>query len=100
MPNQTHNDNIDTTKVESQYSWNSLADFTDNIQGVQNVYRGEFLGQADKTGIIDFVTAADAAIATRVDTEIVDAIAAIKAIAGDNEGDYLAQSRWIGILEK
>ncbi|OUR81138.1 iron-regulated protein A precursor [Colwellia psychrerythraea] len=78
-------DNIDTTKVESQYSWNSLADFTDNIQGVQNVYRGEFLGQADKTGIIDFVTAADAAIATRVDTEIADAIAAIKAIAGDND---------------
>ena len=78
-------DNIDTTKVESQYSWNSLADFTDNIQGVQNVYRGEFLGQADKAGIIDFVTAADTAIATRVDTEIVDAIAAIKAIAGDND---------------
>jgi putative iron-regulated protein len=78
-------DNIDTSKVESQYSWNSLADFTDNIQGVQNVYRGEFLGQADKAGIIDFVTAADATIATRVDTEIVDAIAAIKAIAGDND---------------
>ena len=78
-------DNIDTTKVESQYSWNSLADFTDNIQGVQNVYRGEFLGQADKAGIIDFVTAADTAIAARVDTEIVDAIAAIKAIAGDND---------------
>ncbi|PKG82451.1 iron-regulated protein A precursor [Colwellia sp. 75C3] len=78
-------DNIDTTKVESQYSWNSLADFTDNIQGVQNVYRGEFLGQADKAGIIDFVTAADATIATRVDTEIVDAIAAIKAIAGDTD---------------
>jgi predicted lipoprotein len=78
-------DNIDTSKVESQYSWNSLADFTDNIQGVQNVYRGEFLEQTDNAGIIDFVNAADTAIATRIDSEITDAIAAIKAIAGDND---------------
>lgn len=75
--------NIDTSKVESQYSWNSLADFTDNIQGVQNVYRGEFPEQADKAGIIDFVNAVNTTIATRVDTEIVDAITAIKAIAGE-----------------
>ncbi|MCW8865119.1 MAG: iron-regulated protein A precursor [Colwellia sp.] len=78
-------DNIDTSKVESQYSWNSLADFTDNIRGVQNVYRGEFPEQADKAGIIDFVAAADEVLATRVDTEIAEAIAAIKAIAGDND---------------
>jgi len=76
-------DNIDTSKVESQYSWNSLSDFTDNIQGVQNVYRGEFPEQADKAGIIDFISAADAVVATRVDIEIVDAIAAIKAISGE-----------------
>lgn len=76
-------DNIDTSKVESQYSWNSLADFTDNIRGVQNIYRGEFLAEADKAGIIDFVNAADSTVATRIDTEIVDAIAAIEAIAGD-----------------
>jgi len=78
-------DNIDTTKVESQYSWNSLADFTDNIRGVQNVYRGEFPEQADKAGIIDFINAADADIASRVDTEIADSITAIKAIAGDTD---------------
>lgn len=78
-------DNIDTSKVESQYSWNSLADFTDNIRGVQNVYRGEFSGQADKAGIIDFVNAADVDLATRVDTEITDAIAAIEAIAGGSD---------------
>jgi putative iron-regulated protein len=73
----------DTSLVESQYSWNSLTDFTDNIQGVQNVYRGEFEGGADKQGIIDFVKAADATLSSRVDTEIADAIAAIKAIAGE-----------------
>jgi len=75
-------ESIDTSKVESQYSWNSLADFTDNIIGVQNVYRGEFADQADKEGIIDFVNAADSDLASRVDTEISDAIAAIEAIAG------------------
>ncbi len=75
--------NINTSKVESQYSWNSLADFTDNIQGVQNVYRGEFAQQADKAGIIDFVSAANTTVSARVDTEIVNAITAIKAIAGE-----------------
>ncbi|GAA5142955.1 imelysin family protein [Thalassotalea piscium] len=74
----------DTSLVESQYSWNSLADFTDNIQGVQNVYRGEFPNQADKIGIIDFVNAADSNLATRVDEEIITAINAIKAIAGSD----------------
>lgn len=82
-PFGTSIETIDTTKVESQYSWNSLADFTDNIRGVQNVYRGEFSEQADKAGIIDFLSAADADVASRVDTEIADAIAKIEAIAGD-----------------
>lgn len=76
--------NIDTSKVESQYSWNSLADFTNNIQGVQNVYRGELADGADKQGIIDFVNAANSSLASRIDNEIADAIAAIKAIAGEN----------------
>ena len=83
-PFGTSAETSDTSKVESQYSWNSLMDFTDNIQGVQNVYRGEFSNQADKIGLIDFVNAADAELATRVDNEIVDAIMKIKAIAGDN----------------
>ncbi|MBL4823546.1 MAG: iron-regulated protein A precursor [Colwellia sp.] len=75
----------DTSLVESQYSWNSLTDFTDNIIGVQNVYRGEFDGAADKAGIIDFVSAADATLASRVDDEITAAITAIIAIAGEDE---------------
>ena len=76
---------FDTSLVESQYSWNSLTDFTDNIIGVQNVYRGEFDGAADKAGIIDFVSAADATLASRVDDEIAAAITAIIAIAGEGE---------------
>ena len=61
-----------------------MADFSDNIQGVQNVYRGEFVNGADKQGLIDFVNAADSELASKIDGQINDAITAIKAIAGDN----------------
>lgn len=74
----------DTSKVESQYSWNSLTDFSDNIIGVRNVYQGEFTGEADKQGIVDFVSAANPELATRVGREIDDAILQIRAIAGTN----------------
>lgn len=75
----------DTSKVESQYSWNSLIDFSDNIIGVRNVYQGELTGAADKQGIIDFVKAADATLALRVSSEIDDAIIKIRAISGSNQ---------------
>lgn len=74
----------DTSKVESQYSWNSLTDFSDNIIGIRNLYQGEFEGAADKQGIIDFVKASDERIALRVGGEIDDAIVKINAIAGAN----------------
>lgn len=74
----------DTSLVESQYSWNSLTDFADNIKGVLNVYQGEFEGNADAQGIYDFVAAGDQALADRVLTEIETAITDIEAIAGDN----------------
>ena len=75
----------DTSKVESQYSWNSLTDFADNIIGVRNVYQGEFTGSTDKTGLIDFVAAADAELSARVASEIEDAISKIQAISGTTD---------------
>jgi predicted lipoprotein len=75
----------DTSLVESQYSWNSLADFSNNIQGVLNVYLGRTATQSSTdVGLIDFVKAADAAIAERVNTEISTAITAINAIPGES----------------
>jgi putative iron-regulated protein len=74
----------DTSLVESQYSWNSLADFADNIQGVQNIFRGEFINGADKQGIIDFIAAADSELASRMNSQINDALSAIKAIKGED----------------
>ncbi|MDB2386333.1 iron-regulated protein A precursor [Shewanella sp.] len=74
----------DTSKVESQYSWNSLTDFSNNIIGVRNVYQGELTGAADKQGIVDFVAAADKELAARVGAEIDNAILTIQAIEGSN----------------
>lgn len=78
-------DKADVTQVESQYSWNSLADFTNNIKGVQNVYRGKLdttTGSCD-LGLCDFIHAADPTLATRIDMEIQTAIEAIQAIGND-----------------
>ncbi|QDE32320.1 MULTISPECIES: imelysin family protein [Shewanella] len=93
----------DTSKVESQYSWNSLTDFANNIIGVRNVYQGEFTGASDNTGLVDFVAAADATLSTRITSEIDDAILKIQAISGstdmpfrqailDEDGRVLVQS--------
>ena len=43
----------DTTLVESQFSFNSISDFQDNIRGIQNVYMGKFA--ADGQGLDEFV---------------------------------------------
>ncbi|MDX1283243.1 imelysin family protein [Shewanella colwelliana] len=83
-PFGTSIDTADTSKVESQYSWNSLTDFSDNIIGVRNIYQGELTGEADKQGLVDFVKAADSVLATRISSEIDDAIIQIRAIAGTN----------------
>jgi predicted lipoprotein len=77
-------DHVDTSLVESQYSWNSLADFSNNIQGVLNIYRGEFPDSTNKQGLIDFVATADSTLATRIENEIVMAIESIDAIKGES----------------
>ncbi|RYV01309.1 iron-regulated protein A precursor [Shewanella sp. OPT22] len=81
-PFGTDASNADTSKVESQYSWNSLTDFSNNIKGVKNVWEGEFSGNADEQGIVNFVAAADSAVAIRVSREIDTAITAILDIEG------------------
>lgn len=68
----------DTTLVESQFSFNSISDFQDNIRGIQNVYMGKFT--ADGQGLNEFVNAADAALDARFQTEVQTAIDTIGAI--------------------
>ena len=61
----------DTTLVESQFSFNSIADFQNNIRGIQNVYG---------KGLDGFVNGKDADLDTRFQQEVQAAIDAIGAI--------------------
>jgi len=84
--------NADTTKVESQYSWNSLTDFHNNVRSVLHIYTGEldFDLQNDtpnpiKNGLMAFVFAHDSALAQQVFDEIKAAMDAIALIDGDDD---------------
>jgi uncharacterized iron-regulated protein len=80
----------DTSLVESQYSWNSLTDFHNNLQSILNAYTGKlgFMPGTDTVaaslnGLYAFVAHHDAALANRVYNEIVDAQRKIALIKGD-----------------
>ncbi len=68
----------DTTLVESQFSFNSIADFQDNIRGIQNVYMGKFT--ADGKGLNEFVAGKNSSLDSRFRREVQAAIDAIGAI--------------------
>ena len=68
----------DTTLVESQFSFNSISDFQDNIRGIQNVYMGKFM--TDGQGLNEFVNSHDADLDARFQQEVQAAIDAIGAI--------------------
>ena len=68
----------DTTLVESQFSFNSINDFQDNIRGIQNVYIGKFT--VDGQGLNEFVKGKDAELDARFQTEVQTAIDTIGAI--------------------
>ena len=69
----------DVTLVESQFSYNSIRDFTNNIRSVQNIYTGSYNDQ-NGLGLAVFVAEKDSALDGRVKAEIKTAIDAIKAI--------------------
>ena len=68
----------DTTLVESQFSFNSISDFQDNIRGIQNVYMGKFTN--DGQGLNEFVNSQNPDLDARFQQELQAAIDAIGAI--------------------
>ena len=68
----------DTTLVESQFSFNSISDFQDNIRGIQNVYMGKFMN--DGQGLNEFVNSQNPELDARFQQEVQIAIEAIGAI--------------------
>ena len=80
----------DTTLVESQFSFNSISDFQDNIRGIQNVYMGKFVN--DGQGLNEFVKSKDAELDTRFQTGVQKAIDTIGAIP-DPFRDSITENR-------
>ena len=85
----------DTTLVESQFSFNSITDFQDNIRGIQNVYMGKFI--SDGQGLNDFVSSKDADLDVRFQQEVQAAIDAIGAIPRSRSAIQLLRT---GVLSK
>ncbi|KAA3606279.1 MAG: peptidase M75 [Calditrichaeota bacterium] len=73
-------DEQDTQLVESQFSFNSLKDFENNIKSVQNAYLGGYHNGLDGTGLDTYVSSKNATMDTNLKNQIEDAIAKIKAI--------------------
>ena len=70
----------DVQSVESQFSWNSLTDFKNNIISIENAYLGRNPSGIDGMGLDDFVREKNSNLDTRVKQEITEAYNAIDAI--------------------
>lgn len=60
--------------VESWYSWNSIADFTDNIRSVRNVYYGSLDGSVNTNSIAAYLSKVNSAADTKIRTTLDNAI--------------------------
>ena len=59
----------DARLVESQFSFNSLADFQNNMRSVWNAYTGDYGGN-DGSGLDEFVASRDSSLDSRLKSEI------------------------------
>ena len=69
----------DTRLVESQFSFNSLLDFQDNMRSIQNVYLGGY--NVEAAGLDEFIKSKDSALDQRFQAEIQAAITEIGKIS-------------------
>lgn len=60
--------------VESWYSWNSIADFTDNIRSVRNAYYGSLDGSVNSNSMAAYVNKINATLDNNVRTAIDNAL--------------------------
>lgn len=66
--------------VESWFSWNSLTDFTNNVNSIENAYINGYNGSTPGASLSAFVKEIDASIDAEVKTKITAAKTAINAI--------------------
>lgn len=79
-------ENVKPSAEESPFSWNSLADFSDNIRSVRMIYTGlNDAGTGDGNGIQALLAAKDAELAAQVGKQIDLVIQKILDIGGPNK---------------
>ncbi len=67
---------------ESPFSWNSIVDYTSNVESIYNVYTGSYNGEKKGLGIKDLIAQKDAAVADLGETLILESRQAIADISG------------------
>ncbi len=67
---------------ESPFSWNSLVDYTSNVESIYNLYTGSYNGQKMGPGLKEIIFLKDPVLAENIETMILDARKAIGDIAG------------------
>ena len=67
-------DSQDREDEHSCFSDNTHRDMIQDIQGIQNVFLGSYSGAMPGVGIKDVITDLDSAIASRIETELADAL--------------------------
>lgn len=80
-------DHAEGSQVESQFSWNSLADFQNNVHSIRNIYTGDY-GNRSGAGLDEIVKLKNPDLNLRVLAEIDAAETAISAIAGPDKLSY------------
>jgi len=70
----------DSTKDESSYSHNTTTDFINNIQGVLNVYTSTYSGAKGTVSLSALVASKNAALDTKIKTQIQTALSAMALI--------------------
>ncbi len=68
----------DSSLEESQFSHNSIADFTNNIIGVQNVYTGKYVDQG--RSLYELVSAKNISLANKIQSQINASLSAMDKI--------------------
>lgn len=66
--------------VESWYSWNSIADFTDNLRSVRNAYYGSLNGQVNTNSMASYMARSHASIDNELRRAIDNAITTVAAM--------------------
>jgi uncharacterized iron-regulated protein len=70
----------DSTLDESSYSHNTTADFTNNIQGIVNVYTAKYNGISGTTSLSTLVASKNAALDAKIKTQVQTALSAMALI--------------------